>query len=69
MGRNKITDGTKLVYLALPISENDLEKLGKKIIEPEFKKMIVKLIHNVEKGKVSNQINLIDAIAEIENKI
>ena len=69
MGRNKITDGTKLVYLALPISENDLEKLGKKIIEPEFKKMIVKLIHNIEKGKVSNQINLIDAIAEIENKI
>lgn len=68
MGRRTILDGTKIKYIQLPIMEKDLKKLGKGLIEPEFAKMITKLLHNVEKGKVPNQINLIDSIAEIENQ-
>ena len=66
MGRKKITDGSKLVYVQLPISENNLKMIGKDFIEKDFKKMIERTVHNIQKGKVHNQINLIDAIAEIE---
>jgi len=69
MGRRKITDGSKLVYVQLPISEKNLQMIGKDFIEKDFKKMIERTIHNIEKGKVPNQVNLIDAIAEIENKL
>jgi hypothetical protein len=68
MGRKKITDGSKLVYVQLPISENNLKIIGKDLIERDFKKMIERTLHNIQKGKVHNQINLIDAIAEIENE-
>jgi hypothetical protein len=68
MGRKKITDGTKLKYVQLPIAERDLKKLGQTMLENEFKKMVVKLLHNLEKGKAPNQTNLIDVIAEIEKE-
>ena len=65
-GRKKITDGSKLVYVQMPISEKNLKIIGKDFIEKDFKKMIEKTIHNIEKGKVPNQVDLIYAIEEAE---
>jgi len=67
MGRNKITDGSKLKYPQFPIMERDFEKIGKENLEKEFKKLTSRLIHNIEKGRIHNQVNLLDSIAEIEN--
>jgi hypothetical protein len=67
MGRNKITDGTKKQQIYFLIQENKLKKIGEKNLNVEFNKLVEKLIHNIDKGKHPNQINLIDSIAEIEN--
>jgi hypothetical protein len=69
MPRRKITDGSKLKYAQLPIMEKDFKTIGKERLEVIFKKAVEKEIHNIEKGKVPNQINLIDSIAEIEQQI
>jgi len=69
MGRKAKTDGTKLKFVQLPIMERDLKKISLPQLEILFKKMIIKAIHDIDKGKVPNQINLIDSIAEIEQQI
>jgi len=66
MGRYKKTDGTKLIYTPMPTTENDFKKIGKIRLEEIFKKAVATEIKNIDKGKVHNQINLIDSIEEIE---
>jgi hypothetical protein len=70
MGRNKITDGSKKVQAYFLIEGNKLQKIGEKRLKAIIAKAVEKELHNIDKGRVHNQINLIDSIAEIEkNKI
>lgn len=66
MGREKKTDGTKLIYTQMPTTENDFKKIGKERLRIIFKKAVEKELHNMEKGKVHNQVDLISAIEEVE---
>lgn len=68
MGREKLKDGSKKIQHYFMIKENEFNIIGKKRLKVVIEKAVTKEVEHIKKGRVHNQINLIDSIQEIENE-